>query len=361
MRLTLTGAIVLTLLASRPAAAQMGSEPVTRATSSPALLNSISGSTPSDAPPLSGPPEASGPPRIAQYPLEDDPYEAPPKTRGTNQYGATLSPSPQTTSPTWTPEVEDDPWILWDNTQITGTYIHGTNNSIGWGDVVAKGTLTFPDAPWIWLGPQLGAHFLESSRIGGVPSEVYDVSMEITTGLPLNDNWSLSAAISPGIFSDFSGAGGDEFRLPARLFAFYKWSETLTLGGGYLFLDRPDITGLPLIGLSYIPSDDFRAELWFPRPKVSKRYYQRGDVERWIYGVGEFGGGSWAIERNNGQSDSLAYRDYRLMIGVEQKCPTGLGWFVEGGFVFGRRLEFDRTNQEIEMDQTTAMQAGVRF
>jgi hypothetical protein len=297
---------------------------------------------------------------MAQYPLENDPYEAPPNTRGTSPYGAAAMPSPQTSSPTWTAEPEVEPWLKWDNTQIMGTYIHAKSESVGWGDVVGKGTITFPSAPWIWLGPQGGLHIL-SSQIADVPEEVYDVSLEVTMGLPINETWTLSAAVSPGIFSDFSGAGGDEFRLPGRAFAFYKWNEALTLGAGYLYLARPDITGLPLIGLSYIPSDEFRAELWFPRPKVSKRYYQVGNVERWVYGVGEFGGGSWAIELDNGQSDSFAYRDYRLMLGVEQKCPEGFGWFVEGGFVFGRRIMFDRSNREQSLDGTTAMQAGVRF
>jgi hypothetical protein len=306
-------------------------------------------------------PANSLPPRVAQYPLENDPYEAPPNTRGTNPYGATQMPSPQTSSPTWTAEPAVEPWLKWDNTQINGTYIHGTTDRVGWGDVVAKGTITFPSAPWIWFGPQVGTHFLASSQVADIPDQLYDLSFEVTTGLPLNDTWTISANLSPGIFSDFSGAGGDEFRLPGRIFAFYKWSEALTLGAGYLYLDRPDITGLPLVGLSYIPSDEFRAELWFPRPKVSKRYYKVGNVERWIYGVGEFGGGSWAIELDNGQADSFAYRDYRLMFGVEQKCPEGFGWFVEGGVVFGRRITFDESNREEDLNKTTAMQVGFRF
>jgi hypothetical protein len=305
-------------------------------------------------------PDAEGmPPRIAQYPLENDPYEGPPLSPQAPAYND--SHSPRTSSPAISPVPEAEPWIKLDSAQVYGAYLQKSNEGLGWTDAVGKATISFPHAKFIWISPQIGSHFISNSGFADVPSEVYDASLEVSVGAPLGDRWTVQGAISPGVFSDFRGEGGDVFRIPARALLFYKWSEELTLGAGYLYLDRKDINGLPLVGLSYIPSDHFRAELWFPRPKFSWKYLDRGDLERWFYVVGEFGGGSWAIQRDDGARDNFAYRDYRAMAGVEQKNPEGLGWFVEGGLIFGRRYSLSNADVTVDLKSTMAVQAGLRF
>lgn len=311
------------------------------------------------------PPAAAGstpprePTRVAQYPLENDPYEGPPQGPLAPSYNT--GDSPQQSSPRVLATPQEEPWIVWESTSLSGTFLQETSEGLGWGDVVGKSTIKFPQAPFVWISPQIGAHYLSDTGQPNVPSHVYDASLEIAGGMPLGEKWIFQGGISPGLFSDFEGAGGDVFRLPFRVMMFYKWSEILTIGGGVLYLDRPDVNALPLIGLSYIPDDEFRAELWFPRPKVSWRYQKDGDVERWVYVLGEFGGGSWAIRDDNGLSDNFAYRDLRLMVGVEQKNPQGLGWFMEGGYIFNRQITFERTNQETDLDSTAGVQAGIRF
>lgn len=327
-----------------------------RGLTAPAAPDDVSPAEPSPAAPLA--PEK--PLRIAQYPLENDPYEGPPVGAQAPAYSDTRG-APASSSPYLSTEPEEEPWIDWESTQISAAYLHDTANGLGWSDVVGKSTIKFPHAPFVWVSPQAGAHFISNSGRPNVPSSVYDVSLEVVFGLPLSEKWIVQGGISPGIFSDFQGAGGDEFRLPFRGLMFYKWSETLTIGGGFLYLDRPDVNTLPLVGLSYIPSDDFRVEIWFPRAKISKRYWAIENVERWVYAAAEFGGGSWAIQRDSGLSDNFAYRDYRMLFGVEQKCPGGLGWFVEGGLIFGRQMTFARTDTETSLDSTAAMQAGMRF
>ena len=55
---------------------------------------------------------------------------------------------------------------------------------------------------------------------------------------------------------------------------------------------------------------------------------------------GELGGGSWAIERSTGADDVASYRDLRLITGIEVKFNDKSSWRVEGGYVFGRELEY---------------------
>ncbi|QDT53843.1 hypothetical protein Pan44_18670 [Caulifigura coniformis] len=313
-------------------------------------------------PPIEGP---AFPPRIAQYPLENDPYERPPQFPSdqrlpSNQPG-TVAPqrsyAPQTAP--LVPE-EDTGWITFDQLRLNAGVLHDSPDGLGITDLVATGIFK-TGIPGVTISPQFGSHFFGSTSINNVPDQTYDLSVELTGGIPLNDDWILAAGISPGVFTDFQGSGGDLFRIPARILAFYKYSDTLKLGAGVLYLDRPDVNILPLVGLSYIPNDHFNAELWFPRPKVSWRYLKMGDTERWVYVVGEFGGGAWNIQRDDGRPDQFAYRDYRAMVGFEQRVDEGFNWFAEGGLIFGRQVTFTRFDQEIDLDKTVGLQFGVRF
>nr|MDQ3329957.1 hypothetical protein [Planctomycetota bacterium] len=97
---------------------------------------------------------------------------------------------------------------------------------------------------------------------------------------------------------------------------------------------------LPVFGLLHSPSDDLKLELVFPRPRILKRVGQEAGAETWAYAAGELGGGSWAIERRNGMDDVASYRDYRVLLGLEQKQLKSWAAAVEAGYVFGRELEY---------------------
>ncbi len=200
-----------------------------------------------------------GPPRIAQYPLENDPYERTPDVRRPPAYSAP-TPAPNSIPPL---AEEETPWLNWDETRFQGNYVHDSPDGLGIIDTIVSAKIK-TGLPGVSINPQFGAHFLGSTGLPDVPGHLYDVSVEFTAGMPLGDDWILMGAVSPSVFSDFSAHPGDSFRLPVRLLAFYKWSEALTIAGGILYLDRKDVGLLPAVGLSYKPSDTFNMDLWFP-------------------------------------------------------------------------------------------------
>jgi hypothetical protein len=297
----------------------------------------------------------AGPPRIAQYPLENDPYERPPEFRRP----PVVNP-PQRTPAAPLPMDEEPAWLSLDELRLNAAYLHDSPEGLGIVDVVTGAKIS-TGLPGVTLGPQFGVHFLGSSGLPDVPEHLYDLSFEMTAGMPLGEDWIVMAAVSPGVFTDFSGGAGDTFRIPVRLLAFYKWSDALTVAGGVLYLDRKDVSLLPAVGLSYKPNDHFHVELWFPRPKISWRYLKRPAFERWVYVVGEFGGGSWGVERDDGRPDTFSYRDYRAMVGVEQRAENGLSWYSEAGLIFNRSYELDQANTSVDLDNTAGMQFGIRF
>ncbi|HVJ86546.1 MAG TPA: DUF6268 family outer membrane beta-barrel protein [Caulifigura sp.] len=265
----------------------------------------------------------------------------------------------QPATPALVPE-EETGWIRFDQFRASANILHDSPDGLGIIDINTS-SIFKTGIPGVTISPQVGSHYFGSTSLDNIPDRTYDISVELTGGIPINDDWIIAGGISPGIFTDFEGGGGDLFRIPARVLAFYKYSETLKLGAGVLYLDRPDVNVLPLVGLSYIPNDHFNAELWFPRPKVSWRYMKRPDFERWIYVVGEFGGGAWNIRMDDGSNDQFAYRDYRAMVGIEQRAEEGFNWFAEGGLIFGRQLSFNRSDEEVDLDKTAGVQFGLRF
>jgi len=150
-------------------------------------------------------------------------------------------------------------------------------------------------------------------------------------------------------------------RLPGRALAFWKYSDTLTLTGGILYLDRDDVNAIPSAGLLWNPNADWKFELAAPRPRIAWRFSHDDESARWAYLVGEFGGGTWAVRRASGLNDVATLSDYRVMAGYERKWVSGRGWLVEAGYVFSRTLEYTSTPEEIQLPSTAIVRLGITF
>ena len=105
-----------------------------------------------------------------------------------------------------------------------------------------------------------------------------------------------------------------------------------------------------------------RWEIVFPKPRFSWRFDRQENRERWVYLAGEFGGGSWAVERASGGADDVAtYSDWRLIGGLEMKYSSGRSLLFEVGYVFNRELEYKSDLGNFEPDDTVMLRAGVTF
>jgi hypothetical protein len=69
--------------------------------------------------------------------------------------------------------------------------------------------------------------------------------------------------------------------------------------------------------------------------------------------AGEFGGGSWYVERSSGPDDLLAYRDWRVTLGVERRIGDYITTArLEVGYVFNREVEYDNSPGDQNLDST---------
>ena len=175
-----------------------------------------------------------------------------------------------------------------------------------------------------------------------MPSRLYDAGLSFMWRKQFNDRWGSMVAVRPAVASDFR-TNQDTIRITGRALATWQWvPERLSLVFGVVYLDRNDLPVLPGAGLIWTPNPDWRLDLIFPRPKLGRRLmFVPRQREDWVYLGGSLGGRTWAVERNPGVADQLTLRDYRLYFGWERIRDGGSGWFVEGGYVFGRELEYE--------------------
>lgn len=241
---------------------------------------------------------------------------------------------------------------------IGGTWLAGADLQMV--DVLAQASfgLPFPsrEAPVVFT-PGYGLHALDGPLGLDVPAELHDAWLELRFPRQLTERLLLDIAVAPGYYSDFERRSDDAIRITGRAVAIYDWTPTTKLALGVIYLDRNDVTVLPAAGITWQPSPDCRVELIFPRPRLAVRTYRfealdPTGAEWWYYLAGEFGGGTWAVVREDNSLDELTYRDYRVVFGLERK-PTGLSPSrIETAYVFGRALEYSSNEQEFEVDST---------
>ena len=254
------------------------------------------------------------------------------------------------------------PWIEWKKTIGTATWIAHSTGGLGVTSLDARGSIEFPNFQALWFVPRVATHWLSGPVATDLPARLYDMSFETVGMLPIGDRWFVQAALAPSLFTDGHNTTRKALRLPGRLLAFWKYSETLTFVGGILYLDRDDVKALPSAGVLWNPNEDWKFELAAPRPRIARRISHDEDFASWGYVVGEFGGGTWAIQRANGLNDVATLSDYRLMAGYERKWTSGRNWLIEAGYVFSRTLKYTSTSGvSTNLPSTCLVRLGVTF
>ena len=191
---------------------------------------------------------------------------------------------------------------------------------------------------------------------------MYGATVDFIWRLNWNEQWGTILAVRPGVQSDFT-TSRNAFRVSAL--ALVSWKiipDRLTAVFGVAYADRNDFQILPAVGVTWLPDARRRFEIVFPRPKIA---YRVGHIpycsEDWVYVRGNIGGNTWAVTRTSGAKDELTLFDYRVSLGVERVVDGGGGVFAEIGWVFGRRLEYESNNLELNFNDSFVIEAGFTY
>lgn len=295
-----------------------------------------------------------------QYPLDDDAYRGMPDAYPGFQRPQT-PPAPLGNPPLGPPFDPNKPPVGWKSVKGSLTEVFGGSNSLGITSFDVRGTLEFGRLPGVFVTPRFGWHILAGPRAADLPSQLYDLSLDLSMYRPLNDAWMLNFSLTPSLFTDGDNVSGDAIRILGRAMAYYTASPSLQWVGGVVYLDREDLPVLPALGVICTPREDLRFELLLPKPRLAWRQWYSPIEEQWVYVTGELGGQSWGIVRAGGADDIGTYRDLRFILGLERKQTSGTSWFVEGGYAFGREVEYESNIGGASLTDTGFLRVGGAF
>jgi hypothetical protein len=238
------------------------------------------------------------------------------------------------------------------------------DTGFGMADLLLQTTIALPfftrDKP-IFITPYFQAHILQGPVPVDLPPQLYDVSLEFRILRQLNPNWGMDLAVAPAILSDFQNMSHQAYRLTGRWAFLYTWSPTFQIAGGVTATGRQDFPFLPVGGVIWMPTPDWRAEAIFPRPRLLRRFLETDRAIWWAYTAGEFGGNSYAIERADGTNDMATYRDLRWQFGLERKTPSGGYARFEIGYVFYRQISYQSGTPSFDPSNTAMLRGETSF
>ncbi|MCR9198677.1 MAG: hypothetical protein NXI04_08545 [Planctomycetaceae bacterium] len=168
-----------------------------------------------------------------------------------------------------------------------------------------------------------------------LPARVYEFSAGYQKQGQFSNRFSYDLSARIGVFSDFDGSAREGVRFPSHAVGMFHINECTDFVFGADYLDRDDISVLPVAGISWRPPAHpaLRFDLIFPRPRID---YAFSKSQR-MYITGRLGGDTWDVD--DGIEHVVTYRDYRVLIGFQSADDDGDTSSVEFGYVFGREME----------------------
>ncbi|KAA5545609.1 hypothetical protein FYK55_07715 [Roseiconus nitratireducens] len=211
-----------------------------------------------------------------------------------------------------------------------------------------------------WDGPQ-------SSTGADLPANAYSAFLDFGWQSDPNRIFGAELGLSLGVFSEFDVLNSDSLRIRGKGLGTFRLTPASTLKLGVYYYDRVDTKLLPAGGLLWRPSPLTRADLFFPQPKFSRFVSTIGVNDIWWYVSGDYGGGSWTIERDGGGDDQVDINDIRVALGLEWGPTTRMrlgqrSAFFELGYVFNRELVYRYNPQDnLSLDDTWMVRLGIGY
>jgi hypothetical protein len=218
----------------------------------------------------------------------------------------------------------------------------------------------------IIITPSYEMHILDRPIGFDLPPKLHDAAIDFHVFRVFGNHWIADFAVQPGLFADdHSFDSSEALRFTGRAVGVYAPTVDLKYALGVTYLDGGWSKVVPVAGVIYKPNDDVEYSLVFPTPRIAWRLPWTnipGKDERWMFVSLEYGNQAWAFEKTDGTPDVLAYRDYRLILGIERKIVGGLSHRLELGYVFNRDMKIASVSgDDISMDDTLIFRAGISY
>lgn len=242
------------------------------------------------------------------------------------------------------------------------------SDALGINDVETSASFAVPfmktSSPLV-ITPGFGIHFwqgpvTEAPTFADLPANTYDAYLD-SAWYPTITPW-LSAQIGfrVGAYTDFNTINTNSVRFMGRGLGVVSLTPTLQIAAGIVYIDRLLIKLFPAGGVIWTPNPDARYEFLFPNPKLARRMTTLGNTDLWLYGWGEYGGGSWTAQRV-GFNDQFDYNDIRFGAGLETFGYRGIHGYFEVAYAFNRQILYRSGTPNFYPSDTIMLRAGIDY
>lgn len=211
----------------------------------------------------------------------------------------------------------------------------------------------------VGVKPRFRVDWIDADSSLDVPSELYQFELQFFYRRPIHDRLSAMAIFSPSVRSDLT-TSDNAFRVFAL--GLLNWEcipDRLTFSAGAVYLGRADLPVVPALGITWTPSRTTRLDLRFPASRLSRRLAKDGGrSETWAFLSAELGGNTWAVTRRSMTTDEVSLRDLRLRMGVEKILNGGGGCFADLGYALSRKLEYEKDDFQVGLDDAILLRFG---
>ncbi len=277
-------------------------------------------------------------------------------------------------TPSYSPQF--NPYRLIQKMRFRHTYLHDGNSAADLGindtDVAfafAIPSFLFSTQP-LYIAPSFSLHLWDgplSSTGADLPGNAYSAFLDFGWQSDPNRILGADLGLSVGMFSEFKSFDMDGVRVRGKGLGTFRITPASTLKLGVYYYDRVDVKLLPAVGLFWRPSPFTKVDLFFPQPRFSRYLSTVGTNDVWWYVAGEYGGGSWVIDRETKGEDQVDINDIRLTVGFEwgesNRMRAGLRtWFFEFGYVGDREIVYRRNSADnLSLDDTWMFRLGMGY
>lgn len=248
---------------------------------------------------------------------------------------------------------QESPSIL--RTEISGTFTYPIFGNID------RPLLLTPGFAFNWFhGPEGDPAVFGDPNL---PPRVYDAYLDAAWYPQITPTFGMELGLRTGVWTDFKHVNSDSVRVLGRGLGVVRVSESVEILAGAVYLDRVRVKLLPAGGFRWHPNEIYDFYVVFPNPKARKRIVTASTTSWWWYISGEYGGGSWTLEREVKGDDRIDYNDIRVVLGVEWETPTLVRGHLEVGYAFDREILFNDTRNPpiFKPDDTVMFRAGIDY
>lgn len=235
-------------------------------------------------------------------------------------------------------------------TWLPGSHIRGTGGDLTMGEAKVGFSHRFVINRTVDLSAGMGYSLrtIDAPDSARLPDYLHTLALELGGVYHVDESLTLGIRVSPGISSDFKAFSAGDLRVPVALHANFQATRALSLLGGIAYTGlNHSYPVMPVLGLVYIPSEQWIFALGFPRTGVIYKPDRKTD----LYLGAEFAGGEYQLHGPSIGADVISYRDYRAVAGADFQVLPCAKLGIAGGYAFARKFVFYNGNRnDINLD-----------